>query len=664
MASNPYSWVDRWSPEAHWFYTPYPGPEVTSQGTVFRVWSPEAERMHLVLPTADDPAFPADPRRSGTRRVEMTRSRWHAGEWEVLVPRTGPGQLYLFQRDQQDRLLPDPMTRMQPYGVHGPSQVIDPTPYPWPSRRQAQPRKPSVIYELEVGTFTPEGTFDAAIGHLDRLKSMGIDTIEIMPPAGKPGFGWGYEQVNLLAIYPGFSAVGNGTRSVQRFNAEAEQRGIQVIADVVFNHLGPEGNYVGEFGPYFSTRYPDTPWGVPLNFDEGPNAQGARGLVEAAVRLYLSRQGYGFHGLRLDAAHAYTFGPRSELDPVEHPARMIRRVSYEVGTERRHQPYLIAEHEHPDRWWVDPNGAGMDAVYADFPHHVLDSATGRGDAHTYTREFHPIDLPDALSHRGWRYSMDDIDPAKQQMNFNNHDQQGNTPTGARPYLNDPVGRRLALLVSMVQRGPVLVFQGDLEGEKTPYPFSTKLNLPEGSQSIRFYRAREFKMPEEHMPDPQVVETYVSARNDWSQFVNDPSDAIWATQLIGMRTHLRRWAEDNSLKIEANWVNHQGLLEISAGPIRIVANFTQDGHENPYPHLSDGEKQITEVRRDSSYSGRALRPGEAVVIQNMNVERVSMWPEPRELSAIAPPPADVAWWLEPGTVERSPSLEPPSGLSLA
>ena len=249
---------------------------------VFRVWAPRAETVEVVLDG------------DGRRFSMLARERrW----WEADVPSTGPGTDYRFVLDGGDPL-PDPRSAWQPAGVFGPSRLVDHAAFAWSDVRfRSAPLAAAVFYELHVGTFTPEGTFVAAIGNLDHLAELGVTHVELMPVHQFPGErGWGYDGVDLFAPQASYG----GPEGLKAFVDACHARGLGVVMDVVYNHLGPAGNYLGRFGPYFTDHY-ETPWGSAVNLD-GPGSDEVRRFLCDNALMWL--RDYHCDGLRLDAVHA------------------------------------------------------------------------------------------------------------------------------------------------------------------------------------------------------------------------------------------------------------------------------------------------------------------------------------------------------------------------
>ncbi|MBK5257032.1 MAG: malto-oligosyltrehalose trehalohydrolase, partial [Vicinamibacteria bacterium] len=311
------------------------------QGVIFRIWAPRLESLELEL------VAPM------TQRTPMRRKE--AGVFEGLAPKARRGADYFFVLEGERRR-PDPRSRHQPHGVHGSSRVVDPGVFRWSDAGwSGHPLKSYVLYELHVGTFTPEGTFDAVIARLDHLAELGVTAVEIMPVAEFPGErNWGYDGVHLFAPQSSYG----GPDGLRRLVDACHARGLAFVLDVVYNHIGPEGNYLDELGPYFSDRY-RTPWGDALNFD-GPESDPVRGhFIDNA--LYWARE---FHadGLRLDAVHGiFDFSARHVLEELR----------AEMGDLSKHlgRPlHIIAESDLNDVRVIAPperGGWGHDAQWSD-----------------------------------------------------------------------------------------------------------------------------------------------------------------------------------------------------------------------------------------------------------------------------------------------------------
>ena len=322
----------------------------------FNVWAPGAGKVHLVLDPGSD--LRSELSASSSSRLQLNRSE--GGWWNLSLPAEDERD-YAFSIDGGE-LLPDPRSAWQPYGIHGPSRTLDHSKFVWHDRRWQPPPLPSaILYELHIGTFTPEGTFEGAITKLEHLVRLGITHVELMPVAEIPGTrGWGYDGVDLFAPHHAYG----GPEGLKRLVDACHSKGLAILLDVVYNHLGPDGNYLARFGPYFTDKY-STPWGKAVNLD-GPGSREVRRFFCDNARMWL--RDYHFDGLRLDAVHAIY--DSSAIHFLEQLAAEIEELGIETG---RHFD-LIAENDLNDPRVVTSvaaGGYGFDAQWDDDFHHAL-----------------------------------------------------------------------------------------------------------------------------------------------------------------------------------------------------------------------------------------------------------------------------------------------------
>jgi maltooligosyltrehalose trehalohydrolase len=438
------------------------------------------------------------------------------GYHQAIVEGVAPGSLYFYRLNGQKEY-PDPASHLQPRGVHGPSQVVDSN-FPWEDRDWfGLPLKEYVIYELHVGTFSTEGTFDGVIPHLDELKNLGITAIELMPVAQFPGNrNWGYDGVYPFAAQNSYG----GPESLKRLVDTCHQKGLAVILDVVYNHLGPEGNYLAEFAPYFSDRY-KTPWGAALNFD-GPYSDEVRHFfIENAV-YWLTE--FHIDALRLDALHAildispYTF--LEELAASFHEeAERLKRQAYLIGESDANDTRLIRSPE--------SGGYGLDAQWNDDFHHAL-HALLTGERSGYYQDFGHLQYLAKAFREGFVYSGQ-YSPYRQRRHgisakgipahrfvvfAQNHDQVGNRMNGER--LSQLVSfSELKLAAGAILLSPFLplLFMGEEYGETAPFPFFVSYSEPELMAAVRQGRQKEFAafQWQGELPDPQGETTFLCAK---------------------------------------------------------------------------------------------------------------------------------------------------------
>ena len=494
--------------------------------TSFRVWAPRAQRVHLAL---------------GDRRIAMSAEP--RGSWVVDVPRAHAGLDYGFALDDGE-VLPDPRSPWQPAGVHGPSRLVDHRAFRWTDEAwRPAPLSSAVIYELHVGTFTPGGTFDAAIERLGHLVGLGVSHVELMPVAQFPGQrGWGYDGVDLFAPHAAYG----GPDGLKRLVDACHARGLAVILDVVYNHLGPSGNYLGRFAQYFTSRY-GTPWGEAINFD-GAGSDAVRRFVLDNARQWLAD--YHVDGLRVDAVHAMF--DRSAFPILEELASEVRALEAERGR----PAILIAENDLNDPRIVRApaaGGYGFDAQWNEDFHHAL-HAVLTGERMGYYGDFGALgDVTTALTqgfvyagrhsaYRGRRHGRPATGVGGHAFIgcLQNHDQVGNRACGDRLSQLVSAGR-LRIGAALVLTAPFvpMLFQGEEWGATTPFLYFTDHEEPELGRAVSEGRRREFAAfgwDPSQIPDPQSPATYEASKLDWSEPHRAPHAAMlaWHRQLIGLR----------------------------------------------------------------------------------------------------------------------------------
>ncbi|MBM4069158.1 MAG: malto-oligosyltrehalose trehalohydrolase [Planctomycetes bacterium] len=470
----------------------------------FEVWAPFAKKVEVHLLGPDERFVALAPAERG----------YHAARIDGVTP----GCRYFFRLDGQKER-PDPASRFQPDGVHGPSQVTD-TDFNW---RDAHwfglPLDRYVCYELHVGTFTPEGTFDAVIGRLDDLRELGVTAVNIMPVAQFPGSrNWGYDGVYLYAVQNSYG----GTQGLKRLVDECHARGLAVILDVVYNHLGPEGNYLGEFAPYFTDRY-KTPWGSALNFD-GPDSDEVRRFFLGTALQWQTE--FHIDALRLDAVHAI----------LDHSAFPFLQELAEVTSRRALQLnrrfHLISESSLNDVIVLQPTeigGWGHDALWNDDFHHAVHTLL-TGEHNGYYEDFGRIEHLARAWRDGFTYSGQ-YSPFRRRRYGNsarcrparqfvicaqNHDQIGNRMAGERlSGLIDFEGLKLAATLVILSPYVPLLFMGEEYGETAPFQFFVSHGDAQLIENVRKGRREEFAEFgwQGEVPDPQDQGTFERCRLD-------------------------------------------------------------------------------------------------------------------------------------------------------
>jgi maltooligosyltrehalose trehalohydrolase len=474
--------------------------------TSFTVWAPQRERVDLKLISPVDKLLP------------MQKGLW--GYWhldEVLVD--GGAQYFYRLDDKIDR--PDPASRFQPSGVHGPSQVIDHCVFKWNDTDYSAPvLEKYLIYELHVGTFSPEGTFEGVIEKLDYLRDLGITAIEIMPLSQFPGErNWGYDGAYPFAVQSSYG----GPLDLKKLINECHKKGIAVIIDVVYNHFGPEGTYIQDFGPYFTKKY-CTPWGDAINFDDAWSDGVRNYFVENAVSWFCD---YHADALRLDAIHGiFDLGAKHILKEI---AENVDKFSKDRGVKK----YLIAESDLNDIRVISPfelNGYGIDAQWNDDFHHsihVLLTGEDRSYYADYGMTEHLVKaFKDGFVY-SWTYSQNRKHnhgssssniPGKQLVIcIQNHDQIGNRLLGERLSMLVPFeGLKVAAGALFTAPYIPLLFMGEEFASVSPFLYFISHSDKELIEAVRKGRAKEFAEFhwEGQTPDPESTEIFIKSKLDW------------------------------------------------------------------------------------------------------------------------------------------------------
>ncbi len=461
----------------------------------FRVWAPAARKLTLRLLGRGD--FPM--------RTEED------GDFTLTLPARA-GDRYFYIVDDSPPV-PDPVSRLLPEGVHGPTEIVDSQAFAWREEAWAGlDLRNYLIYELHVGTFTPEGTFDGVIARLPYLKQLGVTAIELMPVAAFPGRrNWGYDGVSLYAVQASYG----GPNGLKRLVDAAHATGLAVVLDVVYNHLGNEGNYLRRFGPYFTAKH-QTPWGEAINYDQ-PGCEGVRRYVVENA-LYWIRE-YHLDGLRLDAIQ--TIHDDSRLHIVQEIARAVHRLGRELGRSL----CVIAETDENRAEYVrseSAGGFGLDAVWSDDFHHAL-HAFLTGERAGYYQDFGRQEqivraLNEGFVFQGEHFKFWDAprgnSPAgvplcRQVICTQNHDQVGNRARGERLTALAPRGaRKLTAALLLLAPHTPLLFMGQEYDEPAPFQFFTDYGDPALQKAVSEGRRREFKdFKWEDVPDPQAPATF-------------------------------------------------------------------------------------------------------------------------------------------------------------
>ena len=565
----------------------------------FRLWAPKARRVDLCLANQE------------TRALSKLEDGWFE-----LVTNTPAGSRYQFQIDGQTKV-PDPASRFQRSDVHGPSQVIDPAAFDWQDEKwRGRPWEEAVIYELHVGTFTPEGTFDAAEQRLDYLADLGITAIELMPIADFPGArNWGYDGVLPFAPDNCYGHPDDLKRLIQA----AHRKDLMVFLDVVYNHFGPEGNYLRIYAPEFFTSRHCTPWGDAINFD-GPGSRVVRDFFIHNALYWLEE--YHFDGLRFDAVHAIV----DELKP-DILTELAEAIRAKLGVDRL--IHLVLENDQNAAHYLTSlesrRDAGAtaegdqrktprlyDAQWNDDIHHALHVLiTGEADGYYCDYSEQPIRhlgrcLAEGFSYQGERSRhrnnaprgepSRDLPPTSFVSFLQNHDQVGNRAYGERiNKLAEPKALKAALAILLLAPSPPLLFMGEEFGADTSFLFFCDFDgelaaaVTDGRRN-EFARFERFSSPNTRasLPDPNAETTFTRSKLDWRS-LDEPTHQFWLTfyhDLLTLRRdtivpHLRNLSgrsgsftlgESNSLAVDWKLAGEVTL--------RLIANLSPDSVTPP------------------------------------------------------------------------------------
>ncbi len=546
----------------------------------FQVWAPKAKTVDLRI------LFPRE------RVVRMNLE--DRSYFRTVVEEINPEARYVYRLNNQAER-PDPASRFQPEGVHQPSQIWNSGAFQWNDAGwRGLPLESYILYELHVGTYTPEGTFDAIIPHLDDLKRLGVTAIELMPVAQFPGSrNWGYDGVFPFAVQHSYG----GPAGLQRLVNACHQRELAVTLDVVYNHLGPEGNYLGEYGPYFTDRY-RTPWGSAINFD-GPRSDEVRRFFIENALYWLAE--FHIDALRLDAIHGI-------VDPSARPfLGELSAAVHAFAQAQGRQIYLIAESNLNDTRVIRPQelgGYGLDAQWNDDFHHALHTLLTDERAGYYADFGRISDLATAFQ-EGYVYSgqysvfrkrrhgnSSRSIPAWQFVVFaQNHDQVGNRALGDRLAQRITTeGLKLAAGVTILSPFIPLLFMGEEYGETAPFQYFTSHSDPKLIEAVRKGRLEEFAefQWQGQIPDPQNEQTFLRSRLNHGLRSQEPHRTLceFYWKLIEIRrTHpglvnpskermevmgfepkkalvIRRWSDSGEALMIFNFSEHPATLNIA------------------------------------------------------------------------------------------------------
>jgi maltooligosyltrehalose trehalohydrolase len=593
------------------------GAEVQPGGGVhFRVWAPRASKVVLSVDGKD-----------------ITMRKDADGYAEVFAPSADPGARYGFRLDQDKKLYPDPASRYQPDGVHAPSEVVDPARYRWHDTNWKGPTLArQVIYELHVGTFTPEGTWSGAASKLSHLADLGVTLIEMMPVAAFPGrFGWGYDGVAMFAPVRLYGEPDD----LRAFIDAAHQHGIGVILDVVYNHLGPDGNYLPCFSDFYVTKKYPNEWGDALNFD-GEGSAPVREFF-CANAAYWVRE-FHFDGLRLDATQQIFD------DSPEHLVAAVTRNVREAAAGRR--TIVVAENEPQHTCLVRPieqGGFGLDALWNDDFHHSARVAlTGHSEAYfsvysgranellaaarhgfLYQGQFYPWQKkPRGMPTRG-------VAPERFVSFIENHDQVANSGRGLRmPDLTGPGKFRAMTALMLLMPSTPMLFQGQEFASRTPFLYFCDHN-PELDKAVAKGR-REFllQFPSLRHVDldrPGAEKTFRKCILDWSERDRNEAAVRLHKDLIALRRSDPVFAQVSKVEIDGAVLSSDAFLLRFYGPdgddrlllMNLGSDFAPPFVSEPLMALSERRAwQVLWSSEDPAYGGFGVRPPEVDGLWNL------------------------------------------------
>jgi maltooligosyltrehalose trehalohydrolase len=576
------------------------------------IWAPLAKKVEVKIEDED--------------KVSIELKKKEYGYWQASTDRIKEGTLYKIKVDDKQPF-PDPASVSQPKGVHGASEALDITNFSWTNTGWNNiPLEDYVIYELHTGTFTDEGTFAAIENKLDYLKELGITAIEIMPVAQFPGIrNWGYDGVFPFAVQNSYG----GAKGLQHLVDTCHQKGLAVILDVVYNHLGPEGNYLGEYGPFFTSKY-HTPWGNAINFDDAWCDGVRRFFIENALMWF---RDFRIDALRLDAVHAI-----KDFSAV-HILKEIRLRLDELIQQTGRQHYLIVELDLNDTKFIDPvqkGGYGMDAQWIDEFHHALRVTAGQEKTGYYS-DFNGIeDLAKAYRdayvydgqwspHRQKFFGVKaEENPGKQFIVFSqNHDQVGNRMLGERTsqLVSFEMQKLMAGAVILSPYLPML-FMGEEWSEPHPFLYFVSHTDPDLAEAVRKGRKAEFAAfhAQGEAPDPMAEETFNNSKLQWHLITEGHHKILvsYYKTLIALRKQepVLKTLDRKALSVDANRDNRTLILHRWHDDSKLVClmNFSKEQQVIPLDKINDWKVLLNSASAQWKGPGDAPMDNDTIKLQ--------------------------------------------------
>lgn len=572
----------------------------------FSVWAPLAKRVSVM---ADGIAYPM-------------RGPDDRGWWSCKVEHVGPGTEYGFLLDDDPQCYPDPRSEWQPNGVHGLSRVFDDTAFEWDDAGfQARPLGSAIVYELHIGTFTPEGTLDAAAGKLAYLAELGVTHVELMPVNAFDGqHGWGYDGVALFAVHEPYG----GPEGLKRFVNAAHRVGLAVVLDVVYNHFGPSGNYTGKFGPYLVSSH-HTPWGGAVNLEEAGSAEVRRFFCDNAL-MWL--RDFHVDGLRLDAVHAFV--DRSAIHFLEQLAMEVETL--EATLARR--LVLIAESDLNDPRIVTPKeagGIGFDAQWSDDFHHALFAAMNESERQGYYADFGTLEqLAKALErtfvydgiysrHRRRTHGRPPLGLSQHRFlgYIQTHDQVGNRAVGERFSYTAGLDRaKIAAALYLLSPFVPMLFQGEEWAASTPFLYFADHSDPELARAVSEGRKKEFAAfgwNPDSIPDPEKSSSFERSKLRWDEKYEGVHAEMlgWYKALIRFRKATPSLNDGHEGNVRASFDEQAKWLRMQRGNVTVLCNFGDREQEFGVSRQDRVVLESKKVRQPGE--GKLALPEDAVAV---------------------------------------------------
>jgi maltooligosyltrehalose trehalohydrolase len=547
---------------------------------------------------------------------------WWDGWWRRDVEDATPGADYGFIINDDPACYPDPRSQWQPNGVHKSSRLYDQAAFVWTDAHfQSIPLAAGIIYEMHIGTFTPEGTFDAAITRLDHLVDLGVTYVELMPVAAFEGqYGWGYDGVALYAVHEPYG----GPNGLKRFVNAAHEKGLAVLLDVVYNHFGPSGNYTGKFGPYVVNSH-HTPWGGAVNLEDAGSLDVRRFFVDNSL-MWL--RDYHIDGLRIDAVHAFV--DRSAIHFLEQLATEVEWL--EASLARRF--VLIAESDLNDPRVVTPReagGFGIDAQWSDDFHHALFTVLCPGEKQGYYEDFGSLaQLAKALTatfvydgiysryrNRVHGRSAGFLSQDRFLGYIQNHDQIGNRAFGDR--ISHIAGLdRAKIAAALVLLGPFipLIFQGEEWAASSPFQYFANHQDPELAHAVSEGRKKEFSAfgwDSASIPDPESPATFQSSKLEWNELLAPAHREMfaWYRELIRLRRANPSLNDPKPGNTCVTFDEHESWIRMHRGTVTVICNL--GASERAFPVRAKSKILLASPAMLENTDGKVALPPDTIAV---------------------------------------------------